>query len=133
ARLGRTADRRVRRVLRATACRLAFLRAPRPAGKGWCRATAGLHGALVRARAGVRERARLPAAARRVVRRSREPTGPQDAALPPDRPPHRGTPGDAGASGDGPGHRPALGPQSPTRPIPAVRHVRLLAGPAARW
>ena len=63
-----------------------FCEPARSAGQGRRRAPAGLHGAQLRAGPRVRERARLPAPARRLVRRARQPADAQDAALPPDRP-----------------------------------------------
>ena len=56
-------------VLRPAAGRLAVLRAGRSAGQGRRRAAAGLRGDQLRARPRVRERARLPGPARRLVRR----------------------------------------------------------------
>ena len=61
--------RGVRRVLRPAAGRLAVLRAGRSAGQGRRRAAAGLRGDQLRARPRVRQRARLPGPARRLVRR----------------------------------------------------------------
>jgi hypothetical protein len=62
ARRRRAPDRGVRRVLRPAEGRLALLQAARPASQARRRATGGLHRAQLRARRGVRERARLPAA-----------------------------------------------------------------------
>ena len=72
ARRRRAPDQGVRRVLRPAARRLVLLRAARSAGQGRRRAPAGLRRAQLRARPGVRQRARLPAAARRLVRAPRE-------------------------------------------------------------
>ena len=55
-------------LLRPAARRLAFLRAGRSAGQGRRRATAGLRRDQLRARPRVRQRARLPRPARRLVR-----------------------------------------------------------------
>ena len=60
-------DRELCRVLRAAADRLVVLRAGRSAGQGRRRAAAGIHGDELRAGPAVREPARLPAAARRLV------------------------------------------------------------------
>ena len=49
----------------------------------------------------LRQRARLPAAARRLVRPPRQPARSQDAALPPDRPAPRGARGDGAAAAGG--------------------------------
>jgi hypothetical protein len=54
ARLGRPSDRRLRRLLRLAAGRLALLRAARSAGQGRRQAAAGLLGAQLRARPAVR-------------------------------------------------------------------------------
>src|SRR5437763_1497060 len=54
-------------VLWPAAGGLALLRARRSGGQGRRRAAGGIHGDELRARAAVRERARLPAAARRLV------------------------------------------------------------------
>ena len=68
ARRRRAPDRRLCRLLRPAAGRLALLRARRRAGEGLRRAPAGLYGDQLRAGPAVRERARLPAPARRLVR-----------------------------------------------------------------
>ena len=99
ARPRRPAERGVRGVLRPAEGRLAFLRAGGPAGQGRRRAAAGLHRAQLRARPSVRERARLPVAARHLVRRARQRPPSQDAALPAGRPAARGTPADGAAAG----------------------------------
>ena len=49
----------------------------------------------------------------------------------PSRPAARGTPADGAAARRGAGHRPALGAPRPARSAPALRHLRLLAGPGA--
>ena len=72
-------------LLRAAAGRLVLLRARRSAGEGRRRAPAGLSGDQLRAGPAVRQRARLPAAARRVVREGERPHA-QDAPRAPDRP-----------------------------------------------
>jgi len=63
----RSADRRVRRVLRAVEGRLGLLRAGRPADQRGGRAAAGLRGEELRARPALRQRDRLPRPARRLV------------------------------------------------------------------
>jgi hypothetical protein len=68
-----------------------------PQAKGRRRADAGLHRAQLRAGAGVRERVRLPAAARRLVLEPGQPAPAQDAALPACRPAGRGARGDGAA------------------------------------
>ena len=78
--------------------RLAFLRPRRPAGQGRRRAPAGLPGDQLRARPAVRERARLPAAARRAGSTRRQRADAQDAARAPDRPADRGARGDGAAA-----------------------------------
>ena len=72
-------------VLRAAAGRLAVLRAGRSAGQGRGRAAAGLRGDQLRTRPRVRQRARLPAPARRLVCEGQRAHA-QDAARAPDRP-----------------------------------------------
>jgi hypothetical protein len=82
----------------------------------------------LRARAAVCESARLRAPARRLVREGQRAHA-QDAARPPDRPPRRGAPADAAATRARTRRRPALGDQGGGGPLPALRHLRLLARP----
>ena len=121
--------RGVRRVLRPAAGRLAVLRAGRSAGQGRGRAAAGLRGDQLRARPRVRQRARLPGPARRLVREGQRAHA-QDAARPAGRPARRGARGDGAAARGDARHRPALGHAGPARSAPARRHQRLLARPA---
>jgi hypothetical protein len=69
----------VRWALRPAEGRLALLPTQGSAGQGRRRAAAGVHGDQLRARTRVRERARLPGPARRVVRQGQR-SHPQDSA-----------------------------------------------------
>ena len=123
----RAPDGRVRRLLRAAEGRVAVLRAGRSAGQGRGRAPAGLRGDQLRARPRVRQRARLPGPARRLVREGQRAPA-QDAARAPDRPAARSSASTmARAAGRAARHRPALGHAGRARSLSARRHQRLLA------
>ena len=87
-----------------------------PQAKGAVERLQGFCETQLRARPPVRQRARLPGPARRVVRRARERADAQDAARPPDRPARRGARGDGAAAGADARHRRGAG-CSGSRPI----------------
>ena len=79
----------------------------------------------------LRQRARLPGPARRLVCQGQRAHA-QDAARAAGRPARRRARGDGAAAGGDARHGAALGDAGPARSLPARRHQRLLARPA-RW
>ena len=129
----RPPDGGVRRVLRPAAGRLALLRAGRSAGQGRRRAAAGLRRDATSSRAGRSPTSSTSRTSSTPGSRS-APTRAQHKTLrcrPVDRLAEERevmAPLPARAAG----HRPALGDAGPARSAPALRHLRLLAGPR-RW
>ena len=118
-------------VLRAARRRLGDPRRRRRAGQGRAGALAPVHAHELRAGPAVREPARLPAAARRLVRQGQPAGAPHDPRRP-GRAARRGARADAAAARAAARQRPAAGGARAAAAVSARRSQRLLDRPGVR-